>query len=219
MNKLVLWALALPLGPMASAYVFWDQPPDPNANAYIDQEFSDFPTYSSYQVHDIVVAPPGWGSWWGLRITTWYVNGPTPGDWSTVTHGRFNLFPKTGSLPGAGYDPSSGTVVPVTITNPISGVCELQTTIDLFLAPGEYWIGVTPMTTFLVHGQKFHCQTTNIVGAQSSLRNPGGSFGYGTEWFPTAWFGATADSAIRIDFVAEPTSLLLLGLMALLRRR
>jgi hypothetical protein len=152
-----------------------------------------------------------------LRITTWYVNGA--GDWSTVTQGRFNLFPKTGSLPAAAYNPSSGTVVPVTITNPTSGVCEVQTTIDMFLAPGEYWIGVTPMTTFAVHGQKFHCQTTNIVGAQSAVRNPYGGLGYGTGWFPTTVFGATADSAIRIDFLPEPTALLLLGLMASLRRR
>lgn len=218
MKKLLLAALALSLGSMAWADVLWDQPLNPQAPAYVDQEFSDYPTYSTYQVHDIVVPAPGWNI---QKITTWYVDGATPGNWTTVTQGRLNVFPKTGALPLAGDDPTAGTAYPITIINPAGGTAEISMNVNLNLAPGQYWIGFTPMTTFATHGQKFLGQTTSIQGNQSALRNPGGGFGIGTAWAATSVIGATLDSAIKIEGVVipEPASLLLLGAMALLRRR
>lgn len=219
MKKLLLAALVLSLGSTAWADVLWNQALDPNAAAYVDQEFSDYPTYSSYQVHDIVVPATGWTI---QKITTWYVDGATPGNWTTVTQGRLNVFPKTGSLPAAGNDPAAGTAYPITIINPAGGIAEISMSgLNIVLPAGQYWIGFTPMTTFGTHGQKFLGQTTSIQGNQSAIRNPGGAFGFGTAWAATSVIGATLDSAIKIEGlpVPEPSSLLLLGAMALLRRR
>ncbi len=221
MKKLLLAALVLSLGSMAWADVLWNQAPDTLANAYIDQEFTDYPTYSTYQVHDIVVPASGWTI---QKITTYFINGATPGNWSTVTQGRLNVFPKSGSLPGAGNDPAAGTAYPVTIVNPATGTCEVSMGgLNIVLPAGQYWVGFTPMTTFATTGQKFLCQTTGIQGDMSAVRNPGGAFGFGTNWTTGAVFSppATADSAIKIEGlpVPEPSSLLLLGALALLRRR
>lgn len=219
MRKLLLGALVLSLGSMAWADVLWNQALDPNAAAYVDQEFSDFPTYSTYQVHDVVVPATGWTI---QKITTWFVNGATPGNWTTVTQGRLNFFPKSGNLPGAGNDPAAGTVYPISITNPMSGTAEISMSgLNVVLAAGEYWVGFTPLTSFATHGQKFLGVTTGIMGAQSAVRNPGGAFGFGTAWASTSVIGATTDSAIKIEGlpIPEPSSLLLLGAMALLRRR
>ena len=158
--------------------VVWDSPVDPNITAFVDQQFPDFPDFSTYlvghvhfdrdtEIHD---------------IKTYFTNANNA--WPQgVLNGVLNIIPQDG-LPPNDYDPSSDGVSLTATMAP--GANGLEFTASLgggtTLTAGAYWIGLTPDIDFGVFGQEFH-QGTADFEKNTAGRNPGGGFGVGTDWF------------------------------------
>jgi hypothetical protein len=200
----------------ATADVLWDQSNyDANINAFVDQEFDDFASYSSYMVMDVVST-----GWTIQSVSVYFTN--NMGNWANVNQARLNIFAKTGNLPAAGDDPTAGSAVGVSLTN-LGDAWEITASgLSEVLAAGEYWIGLTPLTNFGAQGQEFH-RAAPIINVDTAWRNPAGAFGLGTAWQTTAalgpdWIGLY-DGAIKIQGIPAPGALALLGLAGLLGRR
>ncbi len=222
---LLLLCAAVPV----QAAVLWEQLPLLGQTAHVDQEFPDFSTYSTYQVHDVSVGAGGWviTSVTGFFTPNW-ANGIESGQ------ARLNIFAKTGSMPGAGDNPTLGIVgtADFGISDPAVKLVTLGG-LDVALTPGDYWIGLTPIVGFAAGGQGFHQVTAPIIGDYSAVRNPGGAFGFGTGWTTYASLsnGVAGDGAVRIEgrvgggpVVPEPSTLALLSVglgsaLAFARRR
>lgn len=195
--------------PAEGAGILWDQSL-PGTKAWIDQAFTDLPTWSSYQVCDVST---GEAIWFVSRITTWYTRGH--GSWSPadITTAWLSVFPKLGALPGDG-DLVPFLSVPATLT-PVgdtlwelsadtSGVAELQGIV------GEWWIGLTPLTTWSEHGQEYRIVTNFGQLSATAIRNPGGSLAIGPAWSSLAVLdafgvGGPYEASLRLEGVAvEP---------------
>ncbi len=218
MRKLVF--LMLLSSPAFGQIVVWDQSAlNPNGVGLVNQEFSDFPTYSTYIVSDIVV--PTGQTWYLRHLTSYWMSGAP--NWGGLTQGRLNIFPKTGSLPRPEDNPGTGVVVPISVA---SGSFDPVVTADLtgqVLTPGSYWIGVSPLTAFGTHGQAFLAQALHGYGDPDAIRNPGGGFGFGSSWMPAGNIPGGQpgyEAAFKLDiYFPEPCSLVLIALGVLLRRR
>lgn len=223
MRKLFVLPVILAVAGLASADVLWDQSNyDVDVAAYVDQDFGDFPDYSSFLVVDVTTDPGGWN----IASITGYFTGDATSPWMGITQARINIFERTGALPDNVLDdPFSGTPAGVTVTDLGDGTLAITADgLDIDLAEGDYWIGFTPMADFGVYGQEFH-RGAPIIGIDTAWRNPGGAFGVGGDWGTTGligtdWEGAY-DAAILIEgtVIPEPASLLLLALGGLLIRR
>ena len=224
--RLVLPALAVcAFGLSANADVLWDQSNiNPDVNSIVDQEFGDFPTYSSYMANDFEVDGPGWHI---TKMTVYFTN--QNGGWNdTITSGRFNFHSKA-PYPDCSFptvDADQGDVVPITLTPDANGWA-ISTDLDIYVGAGEaYWIGLTPIADFGVYSQEFH-RAAPIVGCNTAWQNPGGSFGYGADWTYAYVLDSTGtwedayDMAMLIEgyYVPAPGALALLGLAGLARRR
>lgn len=203
----------------ANADVLYDQSAyTSDYAANVDQEFGDFPQYSSYMADDV-----SFGSAVTIdSISTFYTMG---GSWGPgITNARLNIFAKTGSLPGAGDDPAAGLSVAVTFTSLGDAWQVTASGLGINLAAGDYWFALTPQADFGLFGQSFHYYTApgSLVGDQVAFRNPGGAFGTpgGTNWQTVngALQGPTdANMALLVEgtIVPAPGALALLGLAGL----
>ncbi len=198
--------------------VLWDQPLSTvNQNAYVNQEFSDFPDYSSFLADDFVNPAP-----W--NISTVFV----PGDgWNGFTS-LFNATALTWQIyaDNAGVpdgDPSGGgnppvwtlTLAPtdpqVVISNGTPGGLPSNTTLNLAtpvnLPAGHWWLVFYPTLDFTNYGQHGRQAADTTNGYTGQFINPGGGFGYGTAWQAWTVLGPTqADIAFRLEgeVVAPP---------------
>ncbi|MBL1150126.1 MAG: PEP-CTERM sorting domain-containing protein [Armatimonadetes bacterium] len=224
MKKLLIPAFLVGAVASANAAVLWSQPvTNPDANGWVNQEFGDFPTFSTYEVNDVNTGP----GWTMQKITIRLQT--SSASWGGVTSARLNIFNKTGALPGAGDDPTTGSLVSVTMTNmgTNSGgftLYDMVWTGSVGVGAGDKWIGLTPVAAFGTFGQAFGMEVAK-VGDASAYRNPGGGFGVGTAWGNSSIFGSAdpMDNNIIIEgeVVPEPATLLALGagLAALAARR
>ncbi len=193
--------------------VLWDQPLSAvNQNAYVNQDFGDYPAYSSFLADDFVNADP-----WA--ISTIFV----PGEgWSGFTT-LLNATALTWQIyadNGAGFpdgDPSGGGNPPVwTLTLPPndpqvvitngSGGMPSNTTLNLatpvVVPPGTWWLVFYPTMDFSVGGQYGRQPADTTNGYMGKFINPGGGFGYGTTWQDWTIIGATQqDIAFRLEGV------------------
>jgi hypothetical protein len=207
-GQLAACIAALLLPAYAHAGTVWQQLPDSNASAYINQEFSDFLTFSTYQVNDVTST-----GWLITSITEWFGQGGQ--SWPNVVPVRLNIFSKSASLPSVADDPSTGTLYSASYDSG-DGSMTLSG-LSIALAAGDYWIGFTPVLPYGVYGQEFHFTSSNVIGDYSAARNAGGGFGFGTDWVTTSVFGAgpNTDAAIQIDATSlatpEPGTMTLLG--------
>jgi hypothetical protein len=227
MRRIVV--MLLTLGVLtAQAGILWQQAPVPALSAYVDQEFTDFATFMTYQVHDVSVPAGGWTV---DAVTTYFGGGS--GGWPTSgpISARLNVFGKTGSLPSdTADDPSAGSVYSASISWDGTTFAVVASGLGLSLGQGDWWIGLTPILDFATYGQQFHLVTGSIVGDLTALRDPGNGFGWGAGWQPLTIAGSpTSDGAILLEGeaglgqVPEPASLWLIGLglagLAALRSR
>jgi len=183
--------------------VLYDLPPG-GIYRMVNQDFPDFPTYSSYLVNDVVVPAQGWCVD-GIRI---YVSNSNEAQgfssWvGAVTVGVLNVFPDDGALDSE--DPTLGAPVIVACEETVIGgdVLSITTTgLDLELAQGTYWIGLCPEAGFSELNQEFTWGIGEGLsdGASTEFRNPGGAFGLGTGWAPagTLLIGDDWDMAMQV---------------------
>ena len=197
--------------------VLWDQPLSAtNTGAYVNQEFSDVPTYSSFAADDFVVPAGGW-SVEAIFVPNGAWNPGTSITCASMLH--FEIWADNAGIP-AGY-PGSGTPVwslavpptdsQITITTGPGGIpADVLATLTTpgNLAPGTYWFVFYPTAGFAACGQygRNAADTTNGLTAQ--WINPGGAFGYGTAWQAWTILGVTnTDAAFRLEGTVVPVEL------------
>jgi MYXO-CTERM domain-containing protein len=193
----------------ASADVLYNNPA--GTGNFVDQEFGDYPTYSTYQVADVTFAS---GSVIN-QITVYTTVGI--GNWGGITQARLNLFTKTGALPLASDDPTAGTLVNATWSNGLLVASGLNIPVS-----GAMWVGLTAVGDFGAVGQEFHLCGTSVSGDPDAYRNPGGSFGLpaGTNWGDMTSGAGYRDIAMTIEgVVPAPGAMALLGLAGIAARR
>lgn len=220
LSKLIATATLLLLPYSAMAVVLWDQPPDPDNDAFVDQDFPDFPDFSTYLVNDVV-----FGSSVNIdSVTTYFTNSNSL--WPTGTDSAsavLNIF--DGDALNAGDDPTSGGDFGLAsvLVDIIATADGLEMTVDglsISLGAGSYWFGLTPILDFATFGQEFHQSAISLLGAPTQGRDPGGGFGVGTDWFDAGqtFGGISWDMALTINgTVPEPSTfaLLMLGLVGM----
>jgi MYXO-CTERM domain-containing protein len=200
--------------------VLWDQV-GPAINNVVDQDFSDFPSFSTFLVDDFSTG----GQIWNVTsVSTFFTT--VSGFWDpSITSGKLQFYPKGGSLPNDGSDIAPEYTVTVSLTNnggawqvtaDTSGIGELQG------INGDYWVGLTPSAAFGTYGQEFHLLQDPAFGDQAALRNPGGGFG-APNWTAAATLigGGPYDMNFRLEgtVVPAPGAAALLGLGGLLAAR
>ncbi len=154
---------------------------------------------TNYSLNDISVGAGGWV----ITDVSIYVNA-LGGFESGVTSGYLNIFPKTGPLPIDGTDdPTAGISVPMTATVISGNDYEVTVTgLSVALAPGEYWIGITPIASAFNSG--IHMPAVSFMGDATASYDP-----YG--WPMAMWMNMVpgVDAAMLIlgegDVVANET--------------
>jgi hypothetical protein len=163
-------AVLLALGTNAHATVLWDQstivPAGPAVAASNSPGFGGVFTHS---VDDVTVPATGWVV---MKITQYY-SAFEPNWVGGVTQGYINIQPKTGSLP---------TSNPVTVQSPMSAVVDaaqsaavgqqviaVSANVNISLAPGNYWIGLTPTKGATING-------VNLMWPSAQVGDPVASF-------------------------------------------
>lgn len=157
---------------------------------YVNQDFPDFPEFSTVFVNDVVVPAEGWCI---NSVTTYVTNlrelsNETPPFWheGLITQGVLNIIPDADL---AATDPvleGLPVVIAIATTDIGNNVLEVTTSgLNLECPPGTNWVGLTAVAEFATFGQEFTWGIGDGVldGAASQGRNPGGGFGVGTEWF------------------------------------
>lgn len=197
--------------------VLWDQPLSAtNTNAYANQEFGDFPTYSCFVADDFDVPAAGW-SIEAIFVPNGAWNGATTIAAASMLH--FEVYADNSGIPAGnpgGGAPVWSLAVPPTdpqITLSLgSGGFDTNVLVTLTtpfdLAVGTYWLVFYPTADFATVGQfgRQASDTTNGYGTQ--WINPGGGFGLGTAWQSWAVINATEqDAAFRLEGTVLPVEL------------
>ena len=191
--------------------VLWDQPLSTvNLNAYVDQEFPDAATYSSYLADDftngsqwtidtIFIPGDGWNGFTSLFNATalhWMIyadcagvpcgdpsGGGSPPVWSLTLAPASPQVSITAGTPG-GY-PSNTTLTPSTAVS---------------LPAGHWWLVFYPTMSFSPYGQYGRQPADTANGYWGEFINPGGGFGYGPAWqMWTVLSVAQHDIAFRLE--------------------
>jgi hypothetical protein len=200
--------LAAPVPSANPAAVLWDQPlSSVNQNAYVNQDFTDYPTYSSFLADDFVNDEP-----WD--ISTIFVPGNGWNGFSSLMNAEsltWQVYADNGGIPGG--DPFSGGAVwsltlpptdpQVVITNGSGGMpsnATLNLSVPVTIEDGHWWFVFYPTGPFSGFGQYGRQPADTANGYWTQFKNPGGGFGYGTDWQPWSAIGADRqDSAFRIE--------------------
>jgi len=211
MRKALCIMMVAAAGSVASADVLWDQSQlDWNANGFFNSISGGFPFGSTvYSVADVTVPAGGWtvnsiSMYFTLFTSSWDQD---------VTQGRLYVQPKTGAaptvLPGGSLVPMSA----VALNDPIQfqGYYEVTAAgLNINLAPGEYWIGITPAAPGGPFGPEIGLPSANPVGAStySFDGNAGGP-----------WTNVGVDAAIKVQGIPAPAGVAVAGLAGLFASR
>jgi|GEM_PF-2746398 len=235
-------AVAAVIAP-AFATDLWDQQAGTtNGDAgFVNQVFSDFPTDSVYEMGEVNNSQA-----WTINSVSIIVestNAATP----SITSAVLNIFDDGTSNPaggGSGDDPTTGQTVAVstvldtalgTNANGYTFYMITASGLNISMAAGSHWVGLTPNTSFSAQGEPFFTvNSLNSAGATfaDNSRNPGGAFGFpsGTNWGDAGTNVAIDQNAAygsidlvgTIQSVPAPSAMAFLGLgigALLIRRR
>ncbi len=192
-------AAPAPAPKAVSATVLWDQPLSTvNQNAYVDQDFSDLPTYSSYLADDFInetswnigtifVPGDGWNGFTTLMNATsltWAIYA----DQGVLPSGPISMMGIPDGYPGGGNAPYWTITLPptdpqVAITTGTGGYpsnTTLTLTTPISLPPGAWWLYFYPTLNFASYGQFGRQPSDTTNGGMAQFINPGGGFGLGT---------------------------------------
>jgi hypothetical protein len=211
----------------ASAAVLWDQSvPDtsPTGVGLVNTYSPGFNGSIAYGVNNVVVPASGWTV---QSVSVYFSNFNDPG-----TSGILNIFPKSGSLPLAGNNPQAsptGAGTPVSLGSidfvyDNQGIREYTASgLNIVLAPGEYWIGLTPVQAAGFFGADNQWSTVNPIGVGTAVRLYGPDSGW-ANYGGLAGASASLDGAMKINGTATPAPsgamlLALGGLIGARRRR
>jgi hypothetical protein len=192
------------------ASVLWDQPLSTvNTNAYVNQDFPDLPTYSSFLADDFV-NPTGW------ELEKIYIPGDFWNGGSSFTPATgltFQIYEENAGIPSG--DPSGGGIPPVwTLTLPptdpqltySTGSSGYPSNVTLTLnspvtiPAGHWWLVFYPTMTFSLGGQYGRQPADTTNGYITQFINPGNGFGFGTTWQSWSVIGPTQqDIAFRLE--------------------
>ena len=153
----------------APAAVLWDQS-DYDAQgmaSWFDSVSGCFPFGSTvHAANDIHV----WDHVTIQRITTWYT--PFNFDTGAGTEAYLYITPKTGDLPVDATDlpQQGGTLVGITVTqNPDNGMwIVVADGLSVSLAPGDYWVSLTPILPSGPWGGDTHLRALSAWGVPSA---------------------------------------------------
>lgn len=222
------------------ADVLWDQPiSEVNTGAYIDQVFPDYPTYTSFIADDFVnnitwniskifVPGSGWNGFSSLLSAT-SLNFAIYSDLSGIPSGT----PPTGWQWNISLDPSDAQIALDYGTDGFLSNVTLNLTTALNLSAGHWWLLFWPDMSFSSSGEYGRQASDTTNGYTAQFINPGGGFGYGSDWQDWNIIGMQqTDVAFRLEgtlgennnVVPEPSTALLIGMgllagAALARRR
>lgn len=200
-----LAAAALAIATAVPAETLWDQSNYDLFGAGFFNSVSGSPPLgiTNYAVSDVTVDGSGWrvesiSTFYGLIDPNWGI---------AISEGYLLVYPKTGPLPVDGADdPLAAALVPMTGSD-IGGVWQVTASgLSLDLAPGDYWIGITPVAPGGFFGPEIHMSSLTFLGAETASWDPYAFPG------PPAWFhfNPGVDAAIRIDgtrpVAVEPTT-------------
>lgn len=218
-------ALAAAAG-TSQAAVLWDQSAldtSPTGQGLFNTVSPGFNGSVIFGVSDVTVPAGGWTI---QSVTTYYSSFNFPGG----TSGVLNIFPKSGGVPIAADDPRAsptgdGTQVTVTANDIVvdnQGVREYTASgLNIVLAPGDYWIGLTPIQSSGPFGADSQWSTSAPSGVSQAAWSQ--DFGFPSGWFDYGTLSGIAvhDGAIKIQglSVPAPSSLALLGLGGLIAGR
>ncbi len=196
--------------------VLWDQPlSTANQAAYVDQEFPDFASYSSFLADDFTNAE----SW---LVTGLFVPGDGWAGFTTLMHATaltWQFYADCGGVPCG--DPAGGGAAPVwnltlppdhprvTISAGTPGGMPSNVHLELplpgVLPPGTWWLVFFPTMEYAPFGQYGRQAADTTNGHTAQFINPGGGFGLGTDWQNWTVLGPTQqDIAFRIEGVPVP---------------
>ncbi|MBX3358336.1 MAG: PEP-CTERM sorting domain-containing protein [Phycisphaeraceae bacterium] len=223
----LMMVAAVGLASVANADVLWDQQPaydNFNLPGFIDtagtaSQFGG--SYANFVVSDVTVPAGGWTV---QSVSTYFSDLSFQGTISTAV---LNIFPKSGALPVAGNDPrlsplGGGISVPVGDVRTTGGATVQPVMIltasglNINLAAGEYWIGLTPTLTGGFFGVDGHWPTEPTIGAASASRY------YDSQFGASPWTNDNpgVDAAITVTgVVPAPGAVALLGLGGLVATR
>lgn len=217
LRSIALAVISVAASTAATADVLWDQSAldtSPTGQGLLNTVSPGFNGAVIFGVNSVTVPAGGWTI---QSVSTYFTTFNSAG-----TSAVLNVFAKSGSTPIAGNDPranptGSGTSVSVTATDFVvdnQGVREYTASgLNIVLAPGEYWVGLTPVQPGGPFGADSQWSTTNPIGDGTAARSfdfgDSGWFNYGT----FAGISASHDGAMKIEgVVPAPTSFALLGL-------
>jgi len=219
----VFLAASLGLSAVASADTLWDQSTLSGTASGYYNTISGNPN-TNYAVSDVAVPASGWT----INSISTYFSALGFANWATdVTQARLNIFSRSGALPVSGNNPGTGTLVSITCSfttfdaGPGFGDQGVNVAtasgLNIVLAPGDYWIGLTPVAPGGFDLESAWPSAT-IFGGNSAYRSPFNQFGG-----PAAntWASTGTEGSILILGTATPTpsAAALLGLGGLVAGR
>ena len=214
-------AASMVIGGAASAgVIIYDNPLADIPGSAVNQEFGDFPDFSTYLVADMAIPDLGGG---GTTLTSIIMPMTLQPLWAGITTARLHVFAKTGALPVGGDNPTASVIVAVSYdvnTGILSTVG-----LDMDVAAGDYWIGLTAIGDFGVKGQAFAQEGANAAGDPDAAINPGGGFAFpaGTDWFSilsyVEWEWHSFAMTVEGVAIPAPGALALLGVAGFVTRR
>jgi hypothetical protein len=148
----------------SGAMVLWDQSVfDPNGPGIANSHSPGFNGFVIHSVNDVTV-----DATWNVQSITQYYSSWNF-NWGSISTGYLHIAPKTGALPT--FNPTTDVQVPMTATL-VDGVFVVSATgLNIDLAAGEYWMGITPVAPAGISGANLQWAAPIVGDAIASHEN------------------------------------------------